>query len=231
MTCHLVKVENNLGRSTVIDLNAQTPSKFRQVDHRSIEWIVFKNIKYVLKKGGKKDEPEERKNGEALWDPKKLAVGNWFSSTMYLDIKEPKGAEILAEANGQMLFVDKQIVEEEMNNANVYDSEEKLPLTKVVKILKEAHSTALTICFHTKIDEKAVQNKLQSLSEKDFKDSKSLAKSLLTGEEKTIVGRLTKTEAKLGRSLVIGLPQHNFASVDHRTIEYVILKNVKYIVA
>jgi len=107
MTCHLVKVENNLGRSTVIDLNAQSPSKFRQVDHRSIEWIVFKNIKYVLKKGGKKDEPEERKNGEPLWDPKKLAVGNWFSSTMYLDIKEPKGAEILAEANGQMLFVDR----------------------------------------------------------------------------------------------------------------------------
>ena len=34
--------------------------------------------------------------------------------------------------------------------------EEKLALTKVVKILKEAHSSALTICFHTKVDEKAV---------------------------------------------------------------------------
>ena len=90
MTCHLVKVENNLGRSTVIDLNAQSPSKFRQVDHRSIEWIIFKNVKYVLKKGAKKAEEEEKKKGEApLWDPKKLAVGNWFSSTMYVDIKEP----------------------------------------------------------------------------------------------------------------------------------------------
>lgn len=41
MTCHMIEVENNLGRSTVIDLNAKTPSKFRQVDHRSIDWIIF----------------------------------------------------------------------------------------------------------------------------------------------------------------------------------------------
>jgi hypothetical protein len=41
LVCHLVDVENNLGRSTVIDLNAKTPSKFRQVDHRSIEYIIF----------------------------------------------------------------------------------------------------------------------------------------------------------------------------------------------
>ena len=36
------------------------------------------NIKYVLKKGGKKNEPEERKNGEPLWDPKKLVVTYWY---------------------------------------------------------------------------------------------------------------------------------------------------------
>ena len=156
MVCHLVKVENNLGRSTVIDLNAETPSKFRQVDHRSIEWIIFENTKYVLKQGGKKNDVEEKKKDEPLWDPKKLAVGNWFSSTMYLDVTEPKGAEILAEANGQFILVERQIVEQEMYNASTFESEEKLALTKVVKILKEAHSSALTICFHTKVDEKAV---------------------------------------------------------------------------
>jgi hypothetical protein len=54
MICHLVKVENNLGRSTVIDLTAKTDNKFRQVDHRTIESIIFKNVKYSLKKGAKK---------------------------------------------------------------------------------------------------------------------------------------------------------------------------------
>lgn len=129
-----------------------------------------------------------------------------------------------------MIAVDKTIVEEEMDCANIYGSEEKLPLTKVVKVLKEAHSTAFTICFHTKVDEKAVQQRLSSLKESDFKDKKALAKELLVGAEKTVVGRLTKTEAKLGRSLVVGLPNKNFISVDHRSIQYLIIKNVKYIV-
>ena len=48
-----------LGRSTVIDLSAKTDNKFRQVDHRTIEWLIVKNVKYVLKKsGGKKVEKE-----------------------------------------------------------------------------------------------------------------------------------------------------------------------------
>jgi hypothetical protein len=56
-----------------------------------------------------------------------------------------------------MIAVDKKIVEEEMHCADLYATEERLPLTKVVKVLKEAHSTAFTICFNTKVDEKAVQ--------------------------------------------------------------------------
>ena len=149
---------------------------------------------------------------------------------MYLDVKGTDGGEVLAESNDQMIAVDKKIVEEEMHCADLYATEERLPLTKVVKVLKEAHSTAFTICFNTKVDEKAVQQRLESLKESDFKDKKALAKELLAGAEKTLVGRLTKTEAKLGRSLVIGLPNKNFVSVDHRSIKYLILKNVKYIV-
>jgi hypothetical protein len=43
-----------------------------------------------------------------------------------------------------------------MYNASVYAAEEKLSLTKVVKILKDAYSSAFTICFTCKVDEKAV---------------------------------------------------------------------------
>jgi len=46
-----------------------------------------------------------------------------------------------------------------------------------------------------------------------------------------VVGRLSKTEGKLGRSLVVGLDGARFSQVDHRTIKWLILKNVKYIVA
>jgi hypothetical protein len=53
---------------------------------------------------------------------------------------------------------------------------------------------------------------------------------LLDGYEKAVVGHKAKTENKLGRSLVLGLPANNFVSVDHRTIKWLIFKNVKYVV-
>ena len=52
MTCAMINVENNLGRSVVADLNVRGPWKYRQVDHRTIESIIFGNVKYVLKKSG-----------------------------------------------------------------------------------------------------------------------------------------------------------------------------------
>ena len=160
MICHLVDVENNLGRSTVIDLSAKTDNKFRQIDHRTIQYIIFKNVKYVLKKGGKKEADEEEKKGGDLWDKKDLAVGNWFSRTSYFQVKNIMGNEVKTLCDGKEVVVSKDILEQEMHNAGVFAKEEKLPVTKVVKILKEAKSTAFTISFTCKVDEKAVQDKL-----------------------------------------------------------------------
>lgn len=117
-----------------------------------------------------------------------------------------------------------------MYNASVFEKEEKLPLTKVVKILKEANSAALTINFNCKVDEKAVKEKLEHISEKDFKDSKKLAAELLKGKETTMIGRLSKSEGKLGRSLMVGLDTHAYGQIDHRNINWLILKNIKYVV-
>ena len=47
ITGHLMQSENNFGRSKVIDLNAPAGFNVRLVDHRTIEYIIFKNIKYV----------------------------------------------------------------------------------------------------------------------------------------------------------------------------------------
>ena len=195
MTCHLVKAENSLGRSTVIDLDAKTPSKFRQVDHRTIEYLIFRNVKYVLKKGGKKepkaDGDDEEKKGEKLWDHKNLAVGNWFSGTSYYEIKSAKGDQVTTSCYGKEVLISREILEHEMFNANVFASEEKMPLTKVGKILNEAHSTAFTVCFTTKVDEKAIQERLAKCTEAEFKNAKALAKEVLVGRETIITGRLT----------------------------------------
>lgn len=46
---HMLKIETGMGRSMVVDLEADTKSNIRQVDHRSINWLILKNIKYVVK--------------------------------------------------------------------------------------------------------------------------------------------------------------------------------------
>ena len=90
LVCYIVEVVNTLGRSTVIDLSAQTENKFRQIDHRSIESIILRNIKYVLKASGAKGEAFTEvviNKGEPKWNYASLAVGNWFSVTNYFKVK------------------------------------------------------------------------------------------------------------------------------------------------
>ena len=49
MTCYIIKSENGLGRSTVIDLNAPHKQNFRQIDHRTVNSVILKNVKYTVK--------------------------------------------------------------------------------------------------------------------------------------------------------------------------------------
>lgn len=97
MRCHLVKCDDSLGRSTVIDLGAKGDNQFRQVDHRTIEYIIIRNVKYLLKKGAKKpvqDDDMAAVKNEPKWDVGKLAVGNWFSGTRYFRSVEKNGDQI-----------------------------------------------------------------------------------------------------------------------------------------
>ena len=70
ITGYLAQHETDLGRSLIIDLNAK--NMYKQVDHRTINWIVFKNVKYSL---GKSSTP----NQELPLKPAE-GVGKWDSS-------------------------------------------------------------------------------------------------------------------------------------------------------
>ena len=99
--CHMIEVENNLGRSLVIDLTADSENKFRQIDHRSIDFIIFRNVKYTLKKGAKSQDLDEKEDKNApLWDKDSLRVGNWFSGTRYFKAISDNGEEVICESQG-----------------------------------------------------------------------------------------------------------------------------------
>ena len=89
ITGHLVETETHLGRSLLIDPNALEKNNFRQVDLRTIEHIIYKNVKYSV---GRKDKdlgdlPLKKEPASPNWDANKLAVGNWFSSITYFKVQ------------------------------------------------------------------------------------------------------------------------------------------------
>lgn len=231
ITCYLVKSENILGRSSVVDLNAPLSNNFRQIDHRTIEWIIYKNVKYHLKSQSEKNgEIIEHKNGDPLWDTIKLAVGDWFSSTTYYKIASniQNDYVFLIDTHNENYDISPSILQNAMFNSSIYEREEKGTLTDLANLFKDAKSKVFTVCFNKKVDITKVKECLANLTPNILADSKNLAKQILTGEEKIVVGHLISSEAKLGRSLVVNLGEKGFASVDHRTIKWLILNNVKY---
>ena len=236
MTCHMLEVENNLGRSLVIDLGATSESKFRQVDHRTIESIIFKNVKYVLTKGGKSfsDIDTQIPKDEPKWDSSKLAIGNMFSGTSYYEtVSEINAKEVFCyekSFNDRGVTIDKEIMRDEMNNATLYDSEESLPITKLATKLVEANNMCFQVCFTCKASDKKVLEELSGLkaAPKSDKEARELAKRCLVGNEQTLVCRLSKAEGKLGRSLVVELSSVGYRQVDHRSIKWIVIDNVKY---
>lgn len=116
------------------------------------------------------------------------------------------------------------------HNASLYTKEERLPMTKLVEILHTANNTAFTVNFNCKVQEKDIGERLATVTAAE-KGGKALAKELLQGREVTVVGRLSSSENNLGRSgvVVFAGSQSPYVQVDHRGINWIILKGVKYI--
>lgn len=125
----------------------------------------------------------------------------------------------------------RDILNYEMNSACLFDNVEKISRTNIVELMTNAKDCVLTVKFHKKVDEAYVKEVLQSASKGTSK--KDLAKEISHGKEVEMQCFLTKSEGKLGRSTVIDLnaPWHmNYRQVDHRTVDYIILRNTKYVV-
>lgn len=120
LTGHLIDCENNMGRSTMIDLSAKAPNNVRQVDHRTIDYIIFKNVKYALgrKPAGFAEElPLKVDTTQPRWDASKLAVGNWFSQITYyklIEIVDAETVKVATSGSGQVLTLSKDILLKEM---------------------------------------------------------------------------------------------------------------------
>ena len=174
-----------------------------------------------------------------------LQVGEYLSEVQYYKIIEVTNNSVkVTNERGFNFSIDKDIIAEGMYSASQYKTEKLVTRTEICEQLEQAGNHIFTVNFYKQVKTKDIQEKLlkaiksdreKYLSEAEIiKALKKVSKTLLEGAERTLIGYLSKVEAKVGRSIVIDLElptdKYRIRQVDHRTINWLILKNVKYIV-
>lgn len=179
-------------------------------------------------------------------DVQKLRVGEWLFEVQYYEvikIKEDTGDVVLRNNRGYNFEVTPEVVEEGMISATQFESEQDVTRTELIDILERAGATIFTVCFFKQPKEKDVLDETlavlrQEVGQVDLptleKHVKQAIKRSIHGEERIIVGHLIQSEPKMGRSQVVDLSvphtEHSIRLVDHRSLQWMILRGVKYVV-
>lgn len=165
-----------------------------------------------------------------------LRIGDKLSRTSYMTIlgRNIKGFIVKNEA-GFEWTIDEGVIAEECYSADQFNETKEITRTELIEIFSKTGDAIYTVNFNKQpkveevFDEIANKGKLISNS-----DMKKKLKEGMKGEPRTLVGYTVKVETGFGRSQVVDLEvpqgQHNIRQVDHRTLNFLILKNIKYIV-
>jgi hypothetical protein len=143
-------------------------------------------------------------------DPRKVKNGDLMAFVNYVTVTRKSGdsLELIVkdlDHSGKEIRVTGADLIENALSADQYAEEKKVTKTEAAEILISSHNRPFTVCF---------------VKEKD-------------DAERVLRGRLVKHEALLGRSMVEDLDitdGHKQRLVDHRTIKFLIVDNVRYIV-
>lgn len=139
----------------------------------------------------------------------------------------PDAVELMT-AQGKTIRIAQNVLEEDSYSADHFEKEIKCTMTELSGILQGARDSVFKVQFQTKVDEKLIQQRLAGLTKAQIGQPTEVAKAITVGETVALVGHLVKSEQHLGRTLIIDLASNGYRQVDHRTIQWIILRNVKY---
>ena len=164
-----------MGRTIVHDLQAPgyyggrgegyALSRLRQVDHRTIQSIILKNVRYFLASKSKLagfTGPD--RDTRPKWDSSKLKVGDWFSEVAYYKVSSLKSdyEGVECDKHKDEIYIPKDQLPD-MYAAGLYDSEQKVSRTEMVRLLMSAKECAFTVTFHKQVKVEDVIKKLKQL--------------------------------------------------------------------
>jgi len=170
-----------------------------------------------------------------------LKVGEKLSRLEYYTVigKTYDRIEVKNE-RGFTFTIGKSIVDEEMFSATQYDREEKVSLTELIERFMSVGNVIFQVSFEKKLKDTDIATELKRVVDKSVsidtdKDRRAFAKKLLHGESRTLIGYLVESQPTFARSDVVDLElpetdSYRKRQVDHRTLQWMIYKRVKYIV-
>jgi hypothetical protein len=130
--------------------------------------------------------------------------------------------------------VSKDIFDAEFTVADDFESKGETNRTEIQKKILEYPRTAMTICFRKKVQPKDVTDAVLVACEGgiDAKGLKKVVREAMKGEERVMKGRHHGKMDSHGRLKVVDMedPKCIEKSVDLRTVEWAIVKGVKYVV-
>lgn len=171
ITGHLLKCENNLGRSVIVDLNAPANNNIRQVDHRTIEYIIYKNVKYSQGvRSTPEDLPLHQHSNERNFDASRIVPGNWVCEIAYYKVVDKANSDIpvvsVPQDSKSHFGCSKVILEEQFHHSNSFETTEAVTRTELIEKFLGSGNAAMTVTFDKKLDDKHLAQVMKDTTSK-----------------------------------------------------------------
>lgn len=167
--------------------------------------------------------------------PEELQPGDVVSSVAYFTVKkvDPKEdfVRVVGE-DGKDVRISKSIVEG-YDSSSQFDREEAVTRTQMVEHLAQARDSVFSVAFQKQPTAKDVAD---AAATTDPKARAKKVREAMKGKRRVLQGYTVQQETGMGRTTVIDMDaggvnkQARTRQIDHRTLEYLILRNVKYII-
>jgi len=177
---------------------------------------------------------------------KELRTGDFLSETQYYEVKRinPDGITVVNE-RGFEFNIGANIVEEGIYSASQFNANsiKEVTRTELIEIFSAVGDTVFQVCFNKQPKASDINDAIESANKGKIipiAQLKKIVKDAYKGEERVLTGYLISIETGFGRSMVIDLEADKSKStpdwdarirqVDHRSLNWLIHKNIKYIV-
>ena len=132
-------------------------------------------------------------------------------------------------SEGMEWEIDAGILESEFSFADQHEVTETCSRTRIIEVLRSYPRTAMTVCFRKKLDPETVANQLQDANRSTDPVWLKAVKKALEGETRIMIGQHTNTFDAHSR-LKFTEAGKGFRLIDTRTIEWLVVDQMKYVV-